>query len=266
MPVHVVRTERDPHQAEAAARRGREPLNAEIAVELGCPCGGRTRSGEPRGVPCHSRSPSGTRRSRSSATSSRTTAHRCPTKPPTPRSGSRHYKCLSALSQRERRVLELRYGLNGESPCTLDEVGRTFASRTSGSGGSRARASKKLRLRQKREKLRDVASSGATGDTLASWPSFQPGTVTFPLHRRRGIDRLLRRLDGVRRRAGRAPPRDPRRCGGTTWRRGQHVGRRVLLRLSSPASAAVAAAADAQQALERGRLQVREWASTGTPS
>ena len=33
---------------------------------------------------------------------------------------------LSTLSVREQRVLELRYGLNGEHPCTLDEVGRTF--------------------------------------------------------------------------------------------------------------------------------------------
>ena len=33
---------------------------------------------------------------------------------------------LDTLSHRERRVLELRYGLGGEQPCTLDEVGRTF--------------------------------------------------------------------------------------------------------------------------------------------
>ena len=35
-------------------------------------------------------------------------------------------RILSTLSQRERRVLELRYGLDGEHPRTLDEVGRTF--------------------------------------------------------------------------------------------------------------------------------------------
>ena len=35
-------------------------------------------------------------------------------------------KILSSLSHRERRVLELRYGLDGEHPRTLDEVGRTF--------------------------------------------------------------------------------------------------------------------------------------------
>ncbi|HMM49765.1 MAG TPA: sigma-70 family RNA polymerase sigma factor, partial [Miltoncostaeaceae bacterium] len=33
---------------------------------------------------------------------------------------------LDTLSYRERRVLELRYGLGGEHPRTLDEVGRTF--------------------------------------------------------------------------------------------------------------------------------------------
>jgi RNA polymerase primary sigma factor len=33
---------------------------------------------------------------------------------------------LNTLSYRERRVLELRYGLGGEHPRTLDEVGRTF--------------------------------------------------------------------------------------------------------------------------------------------
>jgi RNA polymerase primary sigma factor len=33
---------------------------------------------------------------------------------------------LSALPERERRVIELRYGLDGSQPCTLEEVGRTF--------------------------------------------------------------------------------------------------------------------------------------------
>ena len=35
-------------------------------------------------------------------------------------------KALENLGYRERRVLELRYGLGGEHPRTLDEVGRTF--------------------------------------------------------------------------------------------------------------------------------------------
>ena len=33
---------------------------------------------------------------------------------------------LSALPERERRVIELRFGLHGAQPCTLEEVGRAF--------------------------------------------------------------------------------------------------------------------------------------------
>jgi RNA polymerase primary sigma factor len=36
------------------------------------------------------------------------------------------YGVLAALTSRERRILELRYGLAGENPRTLDEVGQTF--------------------------------------------------------------------------------------------------------------------------------------------
>jgi RNA polymerase primary sigma factor len=35
-------------------------------------------------------------------------------------------KCLESLSARERRVLEMRFGLSGEPPRSLDEVGRAF--------------------------------------------------------------------------------------------------------------------------------------------
>jgi RNA polymerase primary sigma factor len=36
-------------------------------------------------------------------------------------------RILEILSPRERRVIELRYGLDGEEPRTLDEIGRTFS-------------------------------------------------------------------------------------------------------------------------------------------
>jgi RNA polymerase primary sigma factor len=36
------------------------------------------------------------------------------------------YEALEALSYRERRVMELRYGLKGQHPSTLDEIGRRF--------------------------------------------------------------------------------------------------------------------------------------------
>jgi len=35
-------------------------------------------------------------------------------------------KALDALPERERQVIELRFGLRGEQPCTLEEVGRAF--------------------------------------------------------------------------------------------------------------------------------------------
>jgi RNA polymerase primary sigma factor len=35
-------------------------------------------------------------------------------------------RALSVLPERERQVLELRFGLQGQQPCTLEEVGRTF--------------------------------------------------------------------------------------------------------------------------------------------
>ena len=33
---------------------------------------------------------------------------------------------LSSLPERERRVIELRFGLDGAPPCTLEEVGKAF--------------------------------------------------------------------------------------------------------------------------------------------
>jgi len=33
---------------------------------------------------------------------------------------------LSSLPERERKVIELRFGLKGEQPCTLEEVGKAF--------------------------------------------------------------------------------------------------------------------------------------------
>jgi RNA polymerase primary sigma factor len=35
-------------------------------------------------------------------------------------------RALDSLPERERKVIELRFGLKGEQPCTLEEVGRAF--------------------------------------------------------------------------------------------------------------------------------------------
>ena len=66
-------------------------------------------------------------------------------------------KILAQLSQRERRVLELRYGLNGEHPRTLDEVGRAFNVTRERIRQIENQSLKKLRALAESQKLRDVA-------------------------------------------------------------------------------------------------------------
>jgi RNA polymerase primary sigma factor len=66
-------------------------------------------------------------------------------------------KCLGALSYRERRVLELRYGLNGEQPRTLDEVGRAFQVTRERIRQIENQGLKKLRALADSQSLRDVA-------------------------------------------------------------------------------------------------------------
>ena len=65
---------------------------------------------------------------------------------------------LSALSHRERRVLELRYGLAGEQPCTLDEVGRAFNVTRERIRQIESQSLKKLRAMADSQKLKDVAA------------------------------------------------------------------------------------------------------------
>jgi RNA polymerase primary sigma factor len=65
---------------------------------------------------------------------------------------------LGALSPRERRVLELRYGLNGEHPRTLDEVGRTFNVTRERIRQIENQSLKKLRALADSVKLKDVAA------------------------------------------------------------------------------------------------------------
>jgi len=66
-------------------------------------------------------------------------------------------RVLGSLSLRERRVLELRYGLNGEHPCTLDEVGRTFNVTRERIRQIENQSLKKLRALSDSVALKDVA-------------------------------------------------------------------------------------------------------------
>jgi RNA polymerase primary sigma factor len=64
---------------------------------------------------------------------------------------------LNTLSYRERRVLELRYGLGGEHPRTLDEVGRTFNVTRERIRQIENQSLQKLASLAEAQKLRDVA-------------------------------------------------------------------------------------------------------------
>jgi RNA polymerase primary sigma factor len=64
---------------------------------------------------------------------------------------------LNTLSYRERRVLELRYGLGGEHPRTLDEVGRTFNVTRERIRQIENQSLQKLAGLAEAQKLRDVA-------------------------------------------------------------------------------------------------------------
>ena len=67
-------------------------------------------------------------------------------------------RILQTLSHRERRVLELRYGLNGEHPRTLDEVGRTFNVTRERIRQIENQSLKKLRALADAQMLKDVAA------------------------------------------------------------------------------------------------------------
>jgi RNA polymerase primary sigma factor len=67
-------------------------------------------------------------------------------------------RILSMLSARERRVLELRYGLNGQHPRTLDEVGRTFNVTRERVRQIENQSLKKLQALAETQNLREVAA------------------------------------------------------------------------------------------------------------
>jgi len=66
-------------------------------------------------------------------------------------------RALGMLGERERRVLEMRFGLNGEAPRTLDEVGRAFSVTRERIRQIENQSLKKLRSLAEAQKLREVA-------------------------------------------------------------------------------------------------------------
>jgi RNA polymerase primary sigma factor len=67
-------------------------------------------------------------------------------------------KILHTLSSRQRQVLELRFGLDGQPPRTLDEVGRTFNVTRERVRQIENQGLRKLRALAEAAKLRDAAA------------------------------------------------------------------------------------------------------------
>src|SRR6266540_4355477 len=66
-------------------------------------------------------------------------------------------KILGTLSERERLIIELRYGLNGQTPLTLDEIGRAFNVTRERIRQIEHHTLRKLRALADEQKLKDVA-------------------------------------------------------------------------------------------------------------
>ena len=66
---------------------------------------------------------------------------------------------LASLPERERQVIELRFGLTGGQPCTLEEVGKAFGVTRERIRQIENQSLKKLQSLAEAQKLRDVACS-----------------------------------------------------------------------------------------------------------
>jgi RNA polymerase primary sigma factor len=129
MPVHIVdkhnkivRTER-----KLRAELHRDPTTAEIAFDLDMPCAEVERILRSAQVPVSLERPVGDEEE--TEFGRLLTDENSPLPEDVVDAALRTellHRVLDALSDRERRILELRYGLAGEHPRTLDEVGQTF--------------------------------------------------------------------------------------------------------------------------------------------
>ena len=139
-------------------RLGREPEPHEIAAELESRCArSATSSASPR-CRSRSRSRSATRTSPSSATSSPTKQTEEPFEAATENLQREDIqRALDALPERERQVIELRYGLRGHEPLTLEEVGRAFGVTRERIRQIENNTLKKLKQLPEAQRLRELA-------------------------------------------------------------------------------------------------------------
>ena len=124
---------------------------------------------------------------------------------------------LSSLPARERRVIELRYGLDGSQPCTLEEVGKAFGVTRERIRQIENNTLKKLESLPEAQGLKDCVdvvshSAAAVAGAFAIACRARPGIAKATRRRRREPRRRSRR-----RRCSRAR-RDSR--WRASWRRG----------------------------------------------
>ncbi|HWB22307.1 MAG TPA: sigma-70 family RNA polymerase sigma factor [Gaiellaceae bacterium] len=160
MPVHVVeklnkilRTER-----KIRAEKGRDPSSAEIAEELDLPVEEVEQIRRTAQVPVSLEKPVGDDEESQFGHFIEDDSEPLPDEAAdTILRNETLARALGMLGERERSVLELRYGLNGTAPLTLDEVGRTFNVTRERIRQIENQSLKKLRALAEAKKLRDVA-------------------------------------------------------------------------------------------------------------
>jgi RNA polymerase primary sigma factor len=160
MPVHVVEKLNKIMRAERKIRAelGREPSNAEIGRELELTPDEVEQIRRSAQTPVSLEKPVGDEEE--SEFGQFITDENTPLPDEAAESTMRRetlLKILSKLAPRERRVLELRYGLDGQHPRTLDEVGRTFNVTRERIRQIENQSLKKLRALADAQTLREVA-------------------------------------------------------------------------------------------------------------
>src|SRR6266581_3321484 len=160
MPVHVVeklnkilRTER-----KLRAEKGREPTSADIAAELEMPIEEVEQIRRTSQTPVSLEKPVGDDDESEFGHFIEDDSEPLPDeKAALTLRNETLARALQMLGERERRVLEMRFGLNGEAPRTLDEVGRAFNVTRERIRQIENQSLKKLRALAESQKLRDVA-------------------------------------------------------------------------------------------------------------
>jgi RNA polymerase primary sigma factor len=161
MPVHVVEKLNKILRSERKLRAelGREPLAFEIALELDLTVAEVEQIRASAQTPVSLEKPVGDEEE--SEFGHFLTDHDQPLPEESAELNFRRdrlFKILDTLSARERRVLELRYGLDGQTPQTLDEVGRAFNVTRERIRQIENQSLKKLRALADAVSLRDVAA------------------------------------------------------------------------------------------------------------